>query len=132
MIVRTKIEKKFAEYLRLKSERLGVDYGPYYIKDKLSRLRTLMKVVSEQELEGISLASFVLLVERIKRSQEASDVFGKGYRAEGDYLRVLRLIFEMKTRKQAPRYTHYGNRRNKKYREISMQAKENRETGAVR
>lgn len=108
MTQQNSLDARFQHYILERARRLGKKFGPNYAKDKVSRLRRLATVVSAQELSKMKdLAAFSNLGEQIRTQFPDFEKSGKVYHPSYDYLRVLRLVFEMNTDQPAPLYTAY-------------------------
>lgn len=102
------LDAQFQQHLLERARRLGKKYGPHYTKDKVSRLRRLATVIPVRELSKmLDLAAFLKLGEQIRTQFPDFEKSGKVYHPAYDYLRVLRLVFEMNTGQAAPLYTAY-------------------------
>lgn len=92
-------------------------YGPSYVKDKVSRLKRLLSVVDVAELSELDESTFVGMTERLAKQFTVVKVDKKGnyYSQVNDYIVVLRYLYEMQTKKKAPRYVLYGGKLVEKY-----------------
>ncbi len=109
-------EEQFRIYLKNKIKKQKLIYGNNYIKDKISRLRKLVKILSLTKLLNINKENFTqlidLVIKHFSTDQIASNSKRKKYM---DYLVVLRIAFElMNNGKNAPIYTHYASMKIKK------------------
>jgi hypothetical protein len=109
-------EEKFRFYLMEKIRRQELFYGDSYVKDKTSRLRKLIQILTLKKLLHINENNYIqcidLIIEFFSNNQTSSYSKTKKYM---DYLVVLRVAFEMvNSGKVAPTHTHYSGQRRKK------------------
>lgn len=85
-------------------------YGKVYVKDKLSRLRRLLKVVSAHSLCEVSEKNFTDVCQLVMSAFPViiSRRSGRPRYEYNDYLVVLRQIYHMNTGVAAPRNIQYG------------------------
>ena len=107
---------EFIEHFRLflmkQKNSDGESYSPKYVSDKISRLKRMLEVLSVNSLLKINDKSFFVLFQKLLNN------FNGVYNEEGprifhkcnDYLVILRQIYLMQTKKQAPRFIHYGGK----------------------
>ena len=103
-------EQEFRVYLIKKIQKQKLILGDSYIKDKMSRLRRLVKILSLSKLLNINENNYTHLIDLvIKYFSTDSTVSKSKSKKYKDYLVVLRLAFEMMNNgKIAPTYTHYA------------------------
>ncbi len=105
------IEAQFRRFLHKKKRPDGSPFGENYVKDKISRMRALSKLIPLETLIGMTDNNFVDLIELVHH-QSLDTKAREGMNAakkSKDHIVVLRLIYEMYNKpKKAPRYTHYG------------------------
>jgi hypothetical protein len=84
-------------------------FGNRYIKDKLSRLRRLLTFVDAKTLCNINEKNFLDVCDEIIEGfpQKYPTKSGSPLPKYGDYLVIVRQIYEMNTNNPAPRYAHY-------------------------
>lgn len=105
------IEAQFRRFLLKKKRPDGNPFGENYVKDKISRMRALSKLISLQTLIDITDDDFVDLIELVRRQNSVTKAGRMSSAAPNsdDHIVVLRLIYEMYNKpKKAPRYTHYA------------------------
>lgn len=109
---------KFAKFMEKRRISGDVEYGPAYVKDKVSRLKRLLLLVDVNDLSSITESSYVLLTNRIIElfSANQSQHKPKNYK---DYLVALRYVYEMQTKKSAPRHIIYGGKIVDKYKKFT-------------
>jgi hypothetical protein len=100
----------YERYLSELRDRAGNPRSKVYIKDKISRLRRLLKVVGYRSLASMTENNFVDVIDLVMVSFPRSYVTSSGVlRFEyGDYLVVLRQLYNMNTGKDAPKNLYYG------------------------
>ena len=111
---------RFRKYMERKRKPNNECYGPSYVKDKVSRLKHLLSVVNVEELRELDESTFIQITERLAKRFTVVKIDDKGnhYSQVNDYIVALRYVYEMETRKKAPRYVLYGGKvveRYKKY-----------------
>ena len=89
----------------------GKPFGANYVKDKISRMRALSKLISLTMLIDITDDDFIDLIEIVRQQSLATKAVQRGCAVTNskDHIVVLRLMYEMYNKpKKAPRYTHYA------------------------
>lgn len=108
---------RFRKHMERKRKANGDCFGPSYVKDKVSRLKRLLSVVDVAELSDLDESAFVEITERLAKRFTVVKVDDKGnhYSQVNDYIVALRYVYEMETKKKAPRYILYGGKLVEKY-----------------
>jgi hypothetical protein len=109
-------EEQFRLYLMNKIKKQKLNFGDNYIKDKISRLRKLVKILGLTKLLNINEENYTKLIDLVIK-YFSTDPLAVNSRNKKymDYLVVLRLAFEMMNNgKIAPIYTHYAGLKIKK------------------
>jgi len=108
----TKLIDRYQKYVLEKRKPNGDSYGKAYVKDKLSRLRKMLQFVDARTLNNINGRNFLKVCDVVMDNfkQSRSKAGGHYSHAYGDYLVVIRQLYEMNTGVGAPRYVHYGGK----------------------
>jgi len=102
--------EKFRKHIQRRRKANGEPYGPIYIKDKVSRLKRLLKVLDLNELTTMDEDCYIKLTETLSKKFPLVTMTktGKRYTQANDYLVTLRCVYEMENKKKAPRYVLYA------------------------
>jgi len=105
-------EQQFRVYLIKKIQKQELILGDSYVKDKMSRLRRLVKILSLSKLLNINENNYTHLIDLVIKYFSTDSTASKSKsksKKYKDYLVVLRFAFEMMNNgKIAPTYTHYA------------------------
>ena len=101
---------RYKEYLEAVQERDGIVRSAVYVKDKVSRLKRMMLVLDVRKLSSVNSTNFFKLTDIVMQRFPHGKVTKRGSVAYqyGDYLVVLRHLYEMNTGSVAPRYLYYS------------------------
>lgn len=105
---------RFTRYMERKRTADGNEYGLAYVKDKVSRLKRLLKLISVKDLENLTESKFISLIEKIISNFDCAKE-GTIHSPYKDHLVALRYVYEMQTKKSAPRHVVYGGKIAPKY-----------------
>ncbi len=103
---------EFRAFLLKQKNKQGEPVSPKYISDKTSRLKRMLEIFSVNVLVNINEESFLVLFKKLMvnfhgvYNEDGPRVFHKC----NDYLVILRQIYFMQTKKQAPRFIHYAGK----------------------
>jgi hypothetical protein len=103
---------RYSSYVKSLRRADGENYGSAYAKDKVSRLRKIISIVGIRSAASVSSKNFFKICDLLISDFQANASAEKksknsGY---GDYLVVVRQLYEMNTGMTAPRYKYYGGR----------------------
>lgn len=103
---------KFRDFLTNRKKPNGNNYGDYYASDNTSRLNTLLKKITYEELNELNDSNLSNVVSKVMKSfpkTKSSDNKKTIYNYK-DYIVVVRLVYEMNTGNKAPKNLYYSNR----------------------
>ncbi len=104
-----KLLQQYEQYVRTLRKNDGSEYGPAYAKDKLSRLRRILDTLGTGAVANVGEHNFFKLCDAlIYEFNKKKYITQSNRRKYGDYLVVVRQLYEMNTGQPAPRYVYYA------------------------